>query len=198
MKKRSEVLRAKIDRYLKREQLFKGDEHKKLEKPFLTKSRKNFSVANLLFKISEQEDMRKLLNLASDFEMFDWAIIVSYYAMYASALAALAKLGFKSRSHAATITVLQHHYIPEEKDKDNGKSEDKTKILGQTDIHKLVKAYAISEQLITKLIQTKTRRETAQYDATPSITREMAKSSLDDADEFITKIEEILADKSRK
>jgi len=186
MKKRGEILKRKIDRYLKKEQLFKDKEHKKLEKPFLTKSRKNFAVANILFKISEQEDMRKLLNLSSDFEMHDWVIIVSYYAMYASALAALAKLGFKSKSHAATITVLEYHYIPEEKEDNKGKA------LEQKDMHKLVKAYAISEQLITKLIQTKTKRETAQYNATPSITREMAKSSLDDADEFITKIEEIL------
>src|SRR3989344_1235008 len=181
MKRRNEILRRKIDSYLKKEQLFKDEEHKKLEKPFLTKSRKNFSVANLLFKISEQENIRKMLNLASDFEMFEWVIIVSYYAMYTSALAASAKLGFKSKSHAATITVLEHNYIPEEKDKTNGKA------LEQKDIHKLVKAYAISEQLITKLIQTKTKRETAQYDATPSITREMAKTSLDDANEFITK-----------
>ena len=186
MKNRGEILKRKIDGYLKKEQLFKDDEHKKLEKSFLIKSRKNFTVANLLFNISEQEDIKKLLNLASDFEMYDWVIIVSYYAMYTSALAALAKLGFKSKSHAATIAVLEHHYIPEKKDKNN------TKTLEQKDIHKLVKAYAMSEHLITKLIQTKTRRETAQYDATPSITREMAKTSLDDADEFITKIEEIL------
>ena len=186
MKKRRDILNRKINRYLRRKQLLKDEEHKKLEKSFLMKSRKNFAVANLLFKISEQDDMRKMLNLASDFEMFEWVIIVSYYAMYTSALAASAKLGFKSKSHAATITVLEHNYIPEEKDKNNGKA------LEQKDIHKLIKAYAISEQLITKLIQTKTRRETAQYDATPSITREMAKTSLDDANEFITKIEEIL------
>ena len=185
MKKRSEFLKKKINLYLRKEQLLQDENHKKLEKLFLAKSRKNFGVANLLFKISEQEDMRKLLNLSSDFEMYDWVIIVSYYAMYTSALTALAKLGFKSKSHAATIIVLEHHYIPEEKD--NSKS------LEQKDLHKLGKAYAISEQLITKLIQTKTKRETAQYDATPSITREMAKSSLDDANEFITKIEEILA-----
>ncbi len=61
MKKRREALKAKIERYLEKEQLFKNDGHTKLEKPFLTKSRKNFSVANLLFKISEQEDVRKML-----------------------------------------------------------------------------------------------------------------------------------------
>ncbi len=184
MKNRGEVLRKKIDRYLRKEQLFQDEEHKKLEKAFLTKSRKNFTVANLIFKISEQEGIRKLLSLASDFEMYDWVIIVSYYAMYTSALSALAKLGFKSKSHAATITVLEHHYV--NGSKDNGKS------LEQKDIHKLVKAYAISEQLITKLIQTKTKRETAQYDATPSITKENAKTALHDSEEFITKIEEIL------
>ena len=155
MKKRGEILARKIDKYLKREQLFKDLGHKKLEKPFLIKSRKNFSVANLLFRISEQEELKKLLNLASDFEMYDWVIIISYYAMYTSALAALAKLGFKSKSHAATISVLKHNFVR------NNKLEAK-------DIHKLVKAYDLTEQLITKLIQTKTKRETAQYDATPN------------------------------
>src|SRR3989344_4425406 len=102
MRDKSDILKRKIEGYLKKRQLFKSDEHKKFEKPFLTKARKNFTVANLLFRISEQEETRKLLNLASDFEMYDWVIIVSYYAMYTSALAALAKLGFKSKSHAAT------------------------------------------------------------------------------------------------
>ena len=71
MKSRYDFLKGKIEGYLKKEQLFRSDEHKKLEKPFLAKARKNFTVANLLFKISEQEEMRKLLSLASDFEMYD-------------------------------------------------------------------------------------------------------------------------------
>jgi uncharacterized protein (UPF0332 family) len=184
MKNRKEFLQIKIEGYLKKEQISKDEGHKKLEKPFLKKARKNFTVGNLLFMISEQEDLKKKINLASDFETYDWVIVVSYYAMYTSALAALAKVGFKSRSHAATITILERYYVKE--------NSDKSKSIQQEDIHKLVKAYAISELLITKLIQTKTKRETAQYDATPSITKEMAKTALDDADEFITKIEEIL------
>lgn len=142
-----------------------------------------------MFKISDREETRKLLNLTSDFEMHDWVIIICYYAMYTSALAALAKPGFKSKSHAATIAVLKHHYIPK---KDEQKQNKEEKTLEQKDIHKIIKAHAMSEQLITKLIQTKSKRETAQYDATPSITKEMAKTALNDADEFITKIEEIL------
>ena len=112
--------------------------------------------------------------------MYDWVIIVSYYAMYISALAALARLGYKSQSHAATLATLEYNYVHQQSS------------LEIKHLHKLTKAHALSEALITKLIQTKTRRETAQYDATPTISKQNALSSLEDAQEFITKIEEIL------
>jgi len=179
--KRMGVLKIKIERYLVKEQLFKNNEHFKLEKPFLTKARKNYTAANLLFRISEQEDLKKILTLPYGFEVYDWVIIVSYYAMYTSALAALAKLGFKSKSHAATIAVLEYHYVHGDKS------------LETMHIHKLTKAYALSEELITKLIKTKTKRESAQYDATPGISRENAVTALEDAEQFVTKIEEILS-----
>lgn len=177
--KRTDFLDRKIERYLRKEQLFKSREYANLEGPYLAKSRKNFTVANLLFKISENDGMRKVLSLATGFRMYDWVIIVSYYSMYTSALAAISKLGFKSKSHAATITLLERFYVQDSR-------------LEQKHLHNLAKAYALSEALITKLIQTKTKRETAQYDATPSISRENAKTALADAEEFITKVEEVL------
>ncbi|MEK6859276.1 MAG: hypothetical protein AABX54_00525 [Nanoarchaeota archaeon] len=71
MKDRKTILKNQIESFLKKEQLLKSDEYKKFEKSYLTKARKNFTVANLLLKISEEEDMRKILNLQSDFEMYD-------------------------------------------------------------------------------------------------------------------------------
>lgn len=179
--KRNEMLKRKIEAYLKKEQLLKNQDNTKLEKPFLAKARKNFTVANLLFRISEQEELKKALTLAYGFEMHDWVIIISYYSMYTSALAALAKLGFKSKSHAATIAALEYYYVQ------NGN------ILEAEHIQKLTKAYEVSKELITKLIESKTKRETAQYEATPSISRENAKTALEDTEDFITKIEEILS-----
>ena len=178
---RIDFLQRKIGGYLRKEQLLKKEEYTKLEKPFLKKARKNFTVANLMFKISEQDEFKKLLALSSNFETYEWVIVVSYYSMYVSALSALARLGFKSKSHTATIIVLEHYYVHQQKN------------LEVKHIQQLTKAYTLSEDLINKLIQTKTKRETAQYDATPAISKEMAKTALDDADEFITKIEEILA-----
>ncbi|NQU78533.1 HEPN domain-containing protein [Candidatus Woesearchaeota archaeon] len=179
--KRPEILKTKISAYLKKTQLTKDKDNIKLERSFLIKARKNLAVANLLMKISDDDDLKKTIGVAEVFESHDWVIIVAYYAMYTSALAALARQGFKSKSHAATLVVLEQHYLHEQKK------------LETKHLAKLSKAYMISEAMITKLIQTKTRRETAQYDATPAITKENAKASLKDADEFITKIEEILS-----
>ena len=178
---RIDFLQKKIERYLQKEQLLKKEEYAQLEKPFLKKARKSFSVANLMFKISEQDEFKKTLALSQDFETYEWVIVVSYYSMYVSALAALARQGFKSKSHTATIIVLEYYNIHQHKN------------LEVKHIQQLTKAYTLSEDLINKLIQTKTKRETAQYDATPSISRENAVSALADADEFITKIEEILS-----
>ena len=179
--KRNEMLKRKIEAYLKKEQLLKDNANAKLEKPFLAKARKNFTVGNILFKISEQEEPKKALTLAYSFEMYDWVIIISYYSIYTSALAALARLEFKSKSHAATIAALEYYYVQ------NGN------ILESEHIQKLTKAYEVSKELITKLIEAKTKRETAQYEATPSISRENAKTALEDAEDFITKIEEFLS-----
>ncbi len=177
---RAEFLKKKIDKYLFKEQLFKSQEYTKFEKPYLIKSRKNFTVANFLFKVSDKYGLKKSLNLSQTFEAYEWVIVSSYYSMYTAALAALAKLSFKSKSHTATIVVLEHYYV------------NAGKTLEFKHIHKLSKACEFSEELIMKLKQTKTKRETAQYDATPAISRENAKKALEDADEFITKIEEIL------
>ncbi len=178
--KRNDFLKRKIESYLKKEQLLKDEEYTKLAKPYLTKARKNFAIANLLIKISDKEELKKLLQLPADFEMFDWVIISAYYAMYTAALAALSKIKFKSKSHTATLTVLEYYYVRQEKE------------LDINHLEKLSKVQILSENLINKLTRSKTRRETAQYDATPAISKENAKTALEDADEFITKIEEIL------
>ncbi len=177
--KRKAFLERKIASYLRKGQLLKEDEHKKLEKAFLAKARKNYAVANLMLKISEQDDVKKALALPESFETHEWVITISYYGMHMSALAAIAKLGFKSKSHAATIALLECHYVREER-------------LEARQVDNLSKAYLLSKELITKLVENKMRRETAQYDATPAISRETAKASLEDADEFITKIDEAL------
>ena len=61
---RIDFLQKKIEGYVRKEQLLKKEEYIKLEKPFLKKARKNFTVANLMFKISEQDEFKKTLALS--------------------------------------------------------------------------------------------------------------------------------------
>ncbi len=105
------MLKKKISAYLKKEQLLKNSAYGQLERPFLAKARKNLSVASLLMSISEKQEAKKALTLSADFETFEWVIAVAYYAMYTAALAALARLGFKSASHAATLAVLEYNFV---------------------------------------------------------------------------------------
>ncbi len=60
-------------------------------------------------RVSDQDGIKKPLALSSEFEMYDWTIIVSYYSMYVAALAALARLGFKSKSHLFQERMLYLH-----------------------------------------------------------------------------------------
>ncbi len=179
--KRVGFLKKKIKIYLKKKQLLKDKEYTKLERPYLQKARKNFTIVNVLMSISDKDELKKVLKLTADFEAYDWVIIVAYYSMYTSALAALSRLGFKSKNHTATLAVLEYHYIYQQKD------------LDRKHLYKLSKAHQFNKELVNKLVQTKTKRETAQYDATPAISRENAVNALEDAEEFITKIEEILS-----
>lgn len=177
---RNRVLKKKIDGYLRKAQLRKSPDCRKLVNLFVAKARKNSTVANLLFAISEKGKLQNTLALASGFEMYDWVIAVSYYAMYLSALAALAARGFKSRSHAATICALEYFYVH------GGK-------LAAKHLDRFTHARTLSAALLQKLQQTKTRRETAQYEAAPAISRASATGALADAEAFISRVEEILA-----
>ncbi len=52
--KRTDFLKRKIESYLNKEQLLKDEDYIKFEKPYLTKARKNFTIANILTKISDK------------------------------------------------------------------------------------------------------------------------------------------------
>ena len=77
--KRKEFLKRKIDSYLKKEQLSRNQEHKKLEKPYLLKARKSYSIGNLLFGISESDEIRKILKLADNFNTYYFSPLFFYF-----------------------------------------------------------------------------------------------------------------------
>ena len=59
----------------------------------------------------ENKKVSKMLSLPNDYDASEWSVICGYYAMYTSALALIAKMGYKSKSHAATILILDELFV---------------------------------------------------------------------------------------
>lgn len=78
---------------------------------YLARSQDDYLLAQAVKKVIETQDLRNNLNLPKEYpNIYHWLIIISYYSMYHSATAAIAKKNIKCESHEATITSLARHY----------------------------------------------------------------------------------------
>lgn len=109
---------------------------------------------------------------------FDWVVIISYYAMYHSAIALLYKLGYKTNTHLATICVLCKECLG--------------KTLERRDIERLSRVFELSEEEIKEIGRAKERREKASYSGSISFEKYLAEITIEDARKFVNKIADIL------
>ncbi|MFH1248939.1 MAG: hypothetical protein V1660_02200 [archaeon] len=156
----------------------KDDSAKNLSKKYLQKARTNLVTMSLLSDLNNNQKARDLLKIPSDYNSDEWVVICGYYAMYAAALSLIAKIGYKSRNHTATIKLLEEFFL-------------KKKIISKEDID-LLKNAIIQKSEIEKLSAAKHKREIAQYSVTKQTTKEIAESIKQDAYSFINKIEAII------
>ncbi len=145
----------------------------RLVKIHLDKAFHNLDFA--IFTLTNQDKINKRLEEET---YFDWAIIISYYAMYHSALALLYKSGYKTSTHLATICVLCKECLG--------------KTLERHDIEKLSRMLELSEEEIKEIGQAKERRERASYSGSISFERYLAEMTIEDARKFINKVADIL------
>ena len=156
----------------------KDDSVKNLSLKYLQKARNNLITMSLLSDINNNRKSRDLLKIPSDYSSDEWVVICGYYAMYSSALALLAKIGFRSKNHTATLKVLEEYFV-------------KKNILDSESLLLLKNAVFQKEEL-EKLSDAKHKREVAQYSVTKQTTKEIAESIKNDAYNFINKIELII------
>ncbi len=168
----------KIDFYLKNGQIMKDKTIVSLAKKYLDKAKNNLVTMNILSELNNKKS-KKLLNIPKDYDSNEWVAITGYYAMYSSALALLAKIGFKSKNHAATLLILEEFFV-------------KKKILSQKDISLINNAH-FQKQEIEKLSDAKNKREIAQYSITKQTTKNIAEKIKKDAYDFINKVELIIS-----
>ncbi len=172
-------MKRPIKFYLKKGLLFKDDTSKSLVNEYLNKAKSNLLTLRILSEIQTDKKFREKLAIPENYTTYEWVVITGYYAMYTSALALLAKIGFRSKNHKATIFVLEEYFI-------------KDKILNDKDLLLMKNAHFQKEE-IEKLSDARHKREIAQYSITKQTTKEIAEKIKKDAYSFINKCEEILA-----
>ncbi len=167
----------KINFYLEKGQIREDKTVVSLSKKYLDKARYNLITMNLLSEINS-EKLKKQLSIPKNYDSYDWVVICGYYAMYSAALSLIASLGFRSKNHSATISILEEYFF-------------KKKDLDKKDLWLIENALFQKEEL-EKLSDARQKREIAQYSVTKQTTKEIAERIKEDAYNFVNKCEKIL------
>lgn len=163
-----------IKQLLSRRIISKDESVKKLALSYLKKAKNNILTMRILSEIQDNNKVRDLLKIPKYYSSDEWIVVCGYYAMYSSALALLAKIGFKSKNHTATLQVLEEYFV-------------KKNIMDQKSFLLLKNAVFQKEEL-EKLSEARHKREIAQYSVTKQTTEEIAKKIKQDAYEFVDKV----------
>ena len=147
---------------------------------YLERAEKNLELMSIISELSKNKEAQKALKLSENYSNDEWIVITSYYAMYSSALALLAKIGYKSDTHTATIFGLDKFFLKKE-------------LIEPMYLAMFKHAKdQISEHDVDNLSRGKENREKAQYKVTEATTRAIAEASMKNAYEFVNKIRSII------
>lgn len=113
-------------------------------------------------------------------DLFDWTIICGYYAMYHAVLASLFKIGIRATAHYCAIAAFKRFYI------ERGKVEPKY-------INYIKKAKQLEQKYAKTLERAQEERVIEQY-GVEILTNDDAEWIIEDAKDFVLKIEEVLAE----
>ena len=142
----------------------------------ISKAVSNLELANFLLEEHDFSIKEKLPNR----KYYDWCITIYYYSIYHTSLALLAKLGYKSNSHLATLAAITLFYYH----KDN--------VLKKEDIDFLLEKINLEEKEIDFVIESKDLRERACYGVDESFNISIAKMLQKQTADFVNKIKELL------
>ena len=172
-------MKESIKFYLKGGLLFKDNTSKYLASEYLNKAKNNLLTLKILSEIQTNKKFRDKLDIPENYTTYEWIVIIGYYAMYSSALALIAKIGYRSKNHSATIALLEEFFMG-------------SKLLSQKDLS-LLKNASLKKEEVQSLIEARHKREIAQYSVTKQTTKEIAEDIKRDAYSFVNKSDEILA-----
>ncbi len=176
-------LRSQIGFYKRKLLLRESKAEKMLAESYLRKARNNIIAMQVDYEISDNEAVKKLINI-SGFKEHDWVVVKGYYAMYMATLACLAKLGLKSENHNATISALEFYFV------EKGKLE--------RDYLEILKNVSLEKGYVDSLKGAKDDRITAQYNVSEEFEKRKAEEMVENAKAFVDRMEKLFYELSKE
>jgi len=122
----------------------------------------------------------RAMKIMFDNDLFDWTIICGYYAMYHAVLASLFNIGIRATAHYCAIAAFKKFYI------ERGK-------VAPEYINYIKKAKQLEQKYAETLEKAQEERVVEQY-GVEILTNDDAEWVIEDAKDFVLKIEEVLAE----
>jgi len=130
--------------------------------------------------IDKAHNNLRAMKIMFDNDLFDWAIICGYYAMYHAVLASLFRIGIQARAHYCAIAAFKKFYV------ERGKVKPEY-------IDYIKKAKQLEQKYSETLEKAQENRVVEQY-GVETVTNDDAEWIIEDAEDFVLKIEEVIAE----
>jgi len=153
-------------------------ESEKGRKPELRKITPNKNIARS--HLEKAHSNLRAMKIMFDNDIFDWTVICGYYAMYHAVLASLYYIGISAYSHMCALSAFQKFYVKRGKVKNEY-------------INYLQRAKQLEERYALILNEARENRVKVQY-RTQMLTNDDAEWIIEDAEDFVLKIEELLTE----
>ena len=160
------------------EKILHGCFHPKEGRPNLHKVQVNIERARQ--HIDKARKNLRAMKIMFDNDLFDWAIICGYYAMYHAVLAALFRIGIRATAHYCAIAAFKEFYVRRGR-------------VRPEYISYIKKAKQLEQKYANTLEKAQEDRVVDQY-GVEVLTNDDAEWILEDAKDFVLKIEEVLAE----
>lgn len=159
------------------ERILQGCFHPKVGKPNLKKA--PIDKNRVHQHIDKSHRNLRAMQMMFDNSLFDWTIICGYYAMYHAVLAALSNIGIQATAHYCAIAAFKEFFIEQGK-------------MAPEYMTYIKKAKHLEQKYAEALEKAQEERVIEQY-GVEILTNDDAVWIIEDAKDFVLKIEEILA-----
>ncbi len=164
---------------------------------FLNKAKHSLETSKGLFKLSQNQDLKKALRLSQDYEGYLWVINSSYYCMFYAATALLAKYNHRIKIshgvHALTYHALIYYFLDNDQKLTKHLLEQYQAIEKEAEeLLQLVEQKARDNVEQVKFELTKRREFT--YEMGKIAEKNKAETSIKRAEDFLTLVRELIAE----